>query len=183
VNIKSLFDRHRRLLESTAHDLDVYLSKTLPRLASHSPDLIQAAYTSLTNSIKVLSRLLTEFSANLAPVLGHAKDALNDRATASEALDVYERKMARVRRHPEDEALVTEEREALLVFVECLRRLNLRANTFCDTLHPTYGECCRQLGAALGPVLEALSAVTEGGEESDEERELVAYLAELWQDV
>jgi hypothetical protein len=181
VKIKSLLDRHIRLLESTAHEMDVYLSRTLPRHASDSPESIEAVYTGFVNLANVLCRLLSEFSANLAPIVRHAKDTLADRTAAGQALDAYESKMARVRRQPDDASRVTEERDALLAFVECLRRLNVRANTFCETLHPTYGDSCRRLVGALEPVLESFGGLAVPTEESDEERELAAYLAELRQ--
>jgi hypothetical protein len=77
-------------------------------------------------SIKIVSCFLTKFLANLAPILRHAKDAL----------DAYEDKTMLARSQPEDAGQVTGDPGTRFASVECLQRLNVRTNKSCETPHP-----------------------------------------------
>jgi hypothetical protein len=180
--MKASMNKHLQSFDTTSQLLETYHRTSLRQLASECSEPIQIAYSLLCNSLASIPRTLRVFPMTLSPVTMFLDEIAADRPLALRALDVYQSRMARVRREGDSDSAVAEERDALLEFAAALTKLNRKSNNFLLALLPSYENCCHKFATDIHSVVRQLDVLTEtvaDTQQSDEERNLEDDLRRL----
>jgi hypothetical protein len=178
-------DKHIRSFDTTIQLLESYRRTALPQFAADCTGPVHVACGLLSNSLAGISRALRSFPVTLSPITCFLDSVADQRPAACRALDVYQGKMARVRREGDGDVAIAEERDALLAFAAALTKLNMESNNFVLALLPSYERCCYKFATEIESVLRQLevltTTVTDPGP-SQEEIDLGDYLLQLRND-
>jgi hypothetical protein len=177
----ALLEKHISCFERVRAELFTWFTKTIPLFASESPPDIQARYKQFSDLLMNSTSSFSLMSENLQPVCHYLQGILRSRARACDLLEVYQAKIARVRKEETAES-VADEGEALANFVKSLTHLNQTSNDFSiafDTAYtPSLKHLIQDLGEISGQMCE-LASIPEELEETEEEKALDLMIAGL----
>jgi hypothetical protein len=142
--LKGLLEKHMQCFQSVSTGFDALFNKTLRSLSADAPPDAKVRYDLFIEAGRPISRPFRSFCEALQSLIGYLDDILGQRTEACGLLEVYQSKLARVRKEETDEA-VAEEAESLVKFVGCLTKLNMMSNNFVIAFHTTYNSSWKQL--------------------------------------
>jgi hypothetical protein len=122
---------------------------------------------------------------SLEPLVDYAARIATTRTRVTELLEIYQSKMARVRKE-ETEQTVIEEGEALANFVASLKELNLSSNNYLVAFQTTYTPSWKHFSHGLAQIALRFGEIADTPATAvltDEERALDNELLELQREI